>query len=517
MKLTRRNALGAMAGALPAARLLAQSDAVEIAKGPFQGTRESLAAYRVPQWFADAKFGIWSHWGPQSAPEDGDWYARNMYMEGSPQYKYHVEHYGHPSKVGFKDVIATFKGEQWDPEHLMDLYQKAGAKYFVSMGVHHDNFDMWNSKHQPRWNAASSGPRKDIVGMYRRAARQRGLRFGVSEHLSNSLDWYAPAHGADKAGQYAGVPYDGSDPQFADLYHDYSGMPPNFAQTAEAMGRVAPERWKRQYFARIKDLIDQHQPDLLYTDGGIPFDNYGTGLVAHLYNVSAAAHGGAVEAIYTSKAKEDCAQGACALDVERGLVDSIWPEPWQTDTCIGTWHYKRDITYKTPKTVIDMLADIVSRNGNLLLNFPLPGSGRLDSRELEVLSGITAWMAVNSEAIYNTRPWKIYGAGPSTEAPVEKKARAAFNEQGRKALTARDVRFTAKGKTLYAFLMGWPEQSANIAALGARSPQDPGRIENVELLGHGKLQWKQDDSGLIVQMPPAKPSDHAIVLKIALA
>ncbi len=517
MKLTRRTALGAMAGALPAARMLAQPARLPIAKGPFQGTRESLAAYRVPQWFADAKFGIWSHWGPQSAPEDGDWYARNMYMEGSSQYKYHVEHYGHPSKVGFKDVVATFKGEQWDPEHLMDLYQKAGAKYFVSMGVHHDNFDMWNSKHQPRWNAAASGPKKDIVGMYRRAARKRGLRFGVSEHLSNSFDWYAPAHGSDKTGQYAGVPYDGNDPQFADLYHDYAGMPANFAQTAEAMGRVAPERWKQQYFARIKDLVDQHHPDLLYTDGGIPFDQYGLSLVAHLYNISAATHHGAVEAIYNSKVKEDCARGTCALDVERGLVDSIWPEPWQTDTCVGQWHYKRDIAYKTPKTVIDMLVDIVSRNGNLLLNFPLPGSGELDSRELEVLAGITNWMAVNSEAIYSTRPWKIYGAGPATEAPPDSKKRTAFNEQGRRALTAQDVRFTTKGKTLYAFLMGWPEQSAVIAALGTKSQQEPGRIENVDLLGHGKLQWKQDEAGLTAQMPTAKPADHAVVLKIALA
>ena len=521
MKLTRRHALGALGGAFPALHvpgMLAQTAAPAIAKGPFQGTRESLAAYRVPDWFADAKFGIWSHWGPQSAPEDGDWYARNMYMEGSPQYKFHLEHYGHPSKVGFKDVIATFKGEKWDPEHLMDLYQRAGAKYFVSMGVHHDNFDMWNSKHQPRWNAAASGPKKDIVGLYRQAARKRGLRFGVSEHLSNSFDWYAPAHRADKTGPYAGVPYDGNDPRFADLYHDYTGMPANFAQTAEAMGRVAPERWKQRYFARIKDLIDQHQPDLLYTDGGIPFDAYGTGLVAHLYNVSAAAHGGTVEAIYNSKVKEDCANGTCALDVERGLVDKIWPEPWQTDTCIGTWHYKRDIIYKTPKTVIDMLVDIVSRNGNLLLNFPLPGSGELDARELEVLGGVTAWMAVNSEAIYSTRPWKIFGAGPATDAPPEKQERVAFNEKGRKTLTAQDVRFTTKGKTLYAFLMGWPEQAAVIAALGTKSPKDPGRIENVELLGHaGRLQWKQNEAGLTVEMPQAKPADHAVALKITLA
>ena len=169
MKLTRRNALGLIAAAPLASRLRAAAANLEIAKGPFAGTRESLAAYRVPEWFRDAKFGIWAHWGPQSAPEDGDWYARNMYIEGSPQYKYHLEHYGHPSKFGFKDVIPTWKGDQFDPDHLLDLYKKAGAKYFVSMGVHHDNFDLWNSKHT-RWNAVNMGPKKDIVGLFRKAA-----------------------------------------------------------------------------------------------------------------------------------------------------------------------------------------------------------------------------------------------------------------------------------------------------------------------------------------------------------
>jgi len=439
-----------------------------------------------------------------------------MYIEGSAQYKFHVEHYGHPSKVGYKDVIPTFKADKWDPEHLMDLYKKAGARYFVSMGVHHDNFDMWNSKYQPRWNAVASGPKKDIVGIWKAAARKRGLRFGVSEHLSNSFDWLAPSHTADKTGPLAGVPYDGTNPQFADLYHDYTGMPADFIATAKAMGRVAPERWKQQYYNRIKDLIDQHEPDLLYTDGGIPFDEYGLSLVAHVYNVSARVHGGKVEAIYTSKSRTDCATGTCALDLERGIVDTIWPDPWQTDTCVGGWHYKKGIKYKTPKTVVDMLVDIVSRNGNLLLNFPLPGSGELDSEEMAIVKSITDWMAVNSEGIYDTRPWKIYGTGPSTIPPTQPQPR--FNEQGRKALTADDLRFTTKGSTLYAFVMGWPSTpEATIAPLGLKSAQQPGKVRNVSLLGHkGKVQWKQSDEALAVRLPPEKPSEHAVVLKVAL-
>jgi alpha-L-fucosidase len=215
-----------------------------------------------------------------------------------------------------------------------------------------------------------------------------------------------------------------------------------------------------------------------------------------------------VEAVYSSKRPEDCAGGTCVLDVERGIVDKIWPDPWQTDTCIGNWHYKRGITYKTPKTVIDMLADIVSRNGNMLLNFPLPNSGGFDPEELKVLSGITDWMAVNSEGIYGTRPWKICGEGPSTET----KGDAKFNERNRRDLTPKDIRFTTKGNTLYAFVMGWPEKEATIPSL-ARTP-----IRNVELLGHkAKVTWTQTEAGLNVQMPSEKPSDHAITLKITLA
>jgi alpha-L-fucosidase len=215
-------------------------------------------------------------------------------------------------------------------------------------------------------------------------------------------------------------------------------------------------------------------------------------------------------AIYTSKTKSDCAVGTCALDMERGIIDQISPVPWQTDTCIGGWHYKKDIKYKTPKTVIDMFADIVSRNGNLLLNFPLPGSGELDPEELRILAAITDWMAVNSEAIYSSRPWKIYGIGPSTVPVPVQPNRPRFNENGRKALTAEDVRFTTKGHYLYALVMGWPEKEAVIKA-------DTGKVHNVELLGHkGKLKWTQDAASITIQLPETKPCDHAVTFKLAL-
>jgi alpha-L-fucosidase len=499
MRITRRSALGMLAAAPVVRSVAAQAPTLDIHKGPFTGTRESLKAYRVPDWFRDAKFGIWAHWGPQSAPEQGDWYARRMYIEGEAQYQWHQEHFGHQSKVGFKDVIATFKGEKFDPEHLMDLYKKAGAKYFVSMGVHHDNFDMWNSKHT-RWNAVNMGPKKDVVGLFRQAALKRGLKFGVSEHLWISYKWWGTSHDSDKSGQYAGVPYDGTDPKNFDLYHD---LPNDYGKDFSWDDAKIPDSWKRHWFDRIKDLVDNYQPDLLYTDGALPFEEYGLNLVANLYNVKP-------QAVYTSKRKEDCETGTCVLDFERGLAEGISANPWQTDTCVGEWHYKRDINYKSPKTVIDMLVDIVSRNGNLLLNFPLPGSGEPDSRELAILAEITSWMAVNSEGIYGTRPWKIFGEGPATA----QKGEGRFNENGRKALSPQDIRFTTKGKTLYAFIMGWPGAQASVPSLVESSA----KIQNVELLGHkGKLKWTQGAGGLAVDLPTDKPSDHAVTLKIAMA
>jgi alpha-L-fucosidase len=379
------------------------------------------------------------------------------------------------------------------------------------MGVHHDNFDMWNSKHQ-RWNAANMGPKKDVVGMWRDAARKAGLRFGVSEHLWISYKWFAVSHGADQTGPLAGVPYDGGDPQYQDLYYNLSlkGLPP--LPKLEWNDADIPESFKRHWYLRIKDLVDHYEPDLLYTDGAMPFESYGMNLVAHHYNLSAKRYGGRTQAIYNSKRQEDCAAGTCVLDVERGVVDKVWPTAWQTDTCVGDWHYKKGIQYKSPKTVVDMLCDIVSRNGNLLLNFPLPNSGMPDADELHIVAEITKWMSVNSEGIYGTRPWKIYGEGPST---TETKQQAAFNENKKKALGATDVRFTTKGRNLYAFVMGWPEKQAVVNSLGLGSAE---KIGKVELLGRGeKLQFTQDASGLAVSLPAEQTSDYAVALKVSWA
>jgi alpha-L-fucosidase len=511
----RRNAVRTLVGVLSGAKL---SRALTFfpslsaqPQGPFQPTHESLAKYDIPQWFRDAKFGIWAHWGPQSAAEAGDWYARNMYIQGSEQYNFHLAHYGHPSKYGFKDIIPTWKAAAFDPDHLVALYKKAGAKYFVSMGVHHDNFDLWNSKHT-RWNSVRMGPKRDIVAEFRQAAQKQGLWFGVSDHLWISYKWFAVSHMSDAKGPLAGVPYDGTDSQNAELYHSISD-PKLITEKLDWNEDGIPESWKTQWFQRITDLIDQAQPDYLYSDGALPFGERGLQLAAYLYNLSARRNGGRTQAVYLSKRAEDCAVGTCVLDHERGVLDEISANPWQADTCIGNWHYSRGIRYKSPKFVIDMLVDVVSRNGNLMLNFPLPNSGTLDDQELHILAEITDWTSVTGEAIYGTRPWKISGTGPTGKKPAS--AETNFNEKDRKDLTPEDIRFTTKGDTLYAFVMGMPERQAVVPPLATTASSGVGKIANVELLGFpGKLDWLQDGSGLKIQLPEAKPCKHALVFKV---
>ncbi len=485
-----------------------------IQPGPFSSEQETFSAYSCPQWFRDAKFGIWAHWGPTSAIEQGDWYARNMYIEGSPQNRYHNQTYGHPSKFGYKDTLPLWKAERFDPKALIRLYANAGAKYFVSMGVHCDNFDLWNSRNH-RWNSVRMGPRRDIVGEWRHAARDAGLRFGVSEHVWASYNWWQTNKGADKEGPYAGVKYDGNNPANFDLY-----FPPHTpGPEAWAEQGNESEDWKREWFLRAQDLIDQHQPDLYYEDGPIPFGAWGRSLAAHYYNQSLRWHKGQMEAVYTAKRRSESELGMCTLDVERGVTDNIEARPFQTDTCIGDWHYKRGIDYKRPKVVIDLLVDIVSRNGNLLLNIPLPASGMPDDRELQILSEITAWMKVNSEGIYGTRPWKLFGEGPA----IQKTSATAgmngtpehFNEKQRKDLTASDIRFTAKPGILYAFVMGHTTSEIQISSLSTRNTSSAQKIQRVELLGSAEpIQWKLTDDGLAIASPRAFPTEHAITFKI---
>jgi len=469
-----------------------------IAAGPFEPTMDSLTNYACPDWFRDAKFGIWAHWGPQAVPMDGDWYARGMYEPGNKHYTYHTNHYGHPSEFGYKDIIPLWKAEKWDPDRLMQLYQKAGAKYFVSMGSHHDDFFLWNSKLH-RWNAFNMGPHRDVVGEWQKAARKYGLRFGVSEHLGASFTWFQSSHRADRSGPKAGVPYDGANSNYWDLYH----FP---AERGDTGWYSTNPKWQQQWYDEIKELVDNYHPDLLYSDGGVPFGNeVGLSLIAHLYNQDAARHDGKVEAIYNCKQKS---QGRWVEDLERGIMPKIDPYPWQTDTSIGDWFYDRNWKFRPVSWVIHMLVDNVSKNGNLLLNIVQRPDGSLDPEVETMLSQLADWNAIHSEAIFGTRPWLVYG-----ESSVKVKG-GSFGEDFK--YNAREIRFTTKGATLYAIALGWPEDGRlTVRSLAKPAGENVNNITGVSLLGYeGKLEWKQSADGLVVTLPAQKVSEYTAVLKI---
>ena len=493
--------------AIAFAAFAARAQTVE---GPFKPENDSLKQYRCPEWFRDAKFGIWAHWGPQSVPMFGDWYARRMYIEGDRDYLHHLEQKGHPSVVGFKDIIPLWKAEAFDPDRLMTLYKAAGARYFVSMGVHHDNFDLWDSKFH-NWNAVRMGPRRDIVGAWKRAALAQGLKFGVSEHLGASFTWWQPSHGSDKKGEKSGVRYDGADPRWEDLYH-----PP--ALPGDTAWYSTDPRWAKEWLARILDLVDTYQPDLLYSDGALPFGETGRRMLAHYYNANAARNSGRVEAVYclkdwTSKPGHgDYVEGIGVQDVERGGLSCIKEQPWQTDTSIGDWFYNK--TWKIKETgrmyrdadwVIRTLADVVSKNGNMLLNIVQRPDGAIDPEVEQLLHELAAWMAVNGESIHDTRPWRVYGEGKATMAG------GAFKEDF--GFGADDIRFTRSkdGKTVYALALGVPAADVTIRSLGQTVPS----VVSVRLLGSDeKLVWKQDANALVIQKPAVWPCRHAVVFKI---
>jgi alpha-L-fucosidase len=520
------------------------SDAVEpMCRGPFEPSWASLEQFETPEWFRNAKFGIWAHWGPQCAPERGDWYARHMYAEGHWQYQAHLEAYGHPSKVGFKDVIHRWKAENWDPERLVDLYKRAGAQYFFAMANHHDNLDLWNSRHHA-WNSVRVGPQKDIIAGWARAARGQGLKFGVSVHAAHAWRWYETAQGADRRGPLAGVPYDGKltaadgqgqwweglDPQ--QLYAQNHPLSRNSSdlgsiggQWAWDNGAVIPDLdYCQRFYDRTVDLINQHQPDVLYFDDTAlplwPISDAGLKIAAHYYNDSIRRNNGQLAAVLNGKVLDPQQRKCMVWDIERGASNVIEPEVWQTDTCLGGWHYDRGVfdrrEYKTAGVVIRMLVDIVSKNGNLLLNVPVRGDGTIDEQEEEIISDVGRWMEDNSEAILGTRPWKVLGEGPALgdAAPLQAQG---FNEGKGKPLTAADVRYTAKSGVIYAITLGAPKEQIRLSSLGTRAGLIDGQIRNVELLGGRKsLKWSSGPDALTIDPPAAVPSEHAVVFRIAL-
>lgn len=506
------------------------------ARGPVQATWPSLVQnYRYPDWFRDAKLGLWSHWGPQSVPEQGDWYGRFMYMQGHPMYEHHLKTYGHPSVTGMKDLQHRWKGERWDPDALIQRYVRAGAKYFVALACHHDNLDCYDSRYHA-WNSTRVGPKRDVVGIWEKAARKAGLRFGVSNHAAHAWHWYQTAYGYDPVGPRKGERYDafrlrkgdgrgqwweGLDPQ--ELYTGGHAVLPDGIDSIEAMNKwhdanngqwieTGPKddpAYVTRWLLRQTDLIEKYKPDLCYFDDyGLPFGPVGLESAADYYNRSIEWHG-KIDVVLTAKQLQPHQRFGLVQDVERGFADRLWDEPWQTDTCIGDWFYNvarlNDRSYKTAEQVMQRLADVVSKNGNLLLSIPQPGDGSIDAEEEKILDGMAGWIAVHGQAIFGSRPWRIYGEGPTQLAT------GMQNEGAAKPFTPQDIRFTTNKGALYALFLAPPTGPITIKSLGTTRE---GAIERVTLLGGGPVRHRRDAAGLHLDWPRAQAPAFVPAIRI---
>lgn len=479
----------------------------------FEASFESLSTYKCPEWYRDAKFGVWSHWGPQSVPMFGDWYARNMYIQDSEQYLYHLRHYGHPSKFGYKDICALWKAEKFDPESLMERFYKAGARFFVAQASHHDNFLNYASKLN-RFNSVEIGPHKDICGLWKLAAKKYNLPFGITEHLGASFSWWDTNKGSDSYGPYAGVPYDGNDPAYRDFYHD------NYEHVATE-GKVKKWRWLtgnekyREYWLNVmKEIIDLYSPDMLYSDSALPFGEvfdetnandayrYGLEAVSYLYNKSESMWG-ENRAVYTQKNRNKVIYQIGVLDIERSQLPEISEDPWQAETCIGEWFYNAKVKYKRPDHVIDILIDSISKNGTMLLNVLQKPDGTIDEQTDWLLNELEKWFAINWEAVYGTRPWRISGEGSSSvviNGMIEEKV----------DWQAYDFRFVQRDGKLYAFMMS--QKVANVTVIKSLSEGE--HVSMVRLLGYGKVEFKQFSGALIINLPDKLPTPYANVFEI---
>jgi alpha-L-fucosidase len=484
------------------------------AAGKFTADWKSLDQYQAPEWFREAKFGIWNHLTPEVVPEEGDWYFCDMYggREDKSRFNDHLKRYGHPSEHGFIEFLDMWKCNAWDPAKLMKTYANAGAKYFVQLANHHDNFDNWNSKYQP-FNSVNFGPKRDMVGLMAAEARKNGLRFGVSCHAVPTFTWQlfmTSSYGSDATGDYAGKPYDGRaltlansagkfwegyDPK--DFYGPVHAGTPTGAFPGREPADPNSDMFIRQFLARQDDVL-KYQPDLLYFDTGLVPDGFGIPesgkmIIANFYNKSMAWNKGKLDAVVNFK-YPDGHEKALVCDYEVSSAASIQPYPWQTDTMLAGWSYHT--VYPPDKDdgtrVVKMLASNVARNGNLLINLPLRADGSLDAATLTICEGIGAWMKVNGEAIYGSRPF----------------------EQDHEVETY----FTRKNGFIYATTFSWPIGGKLVLESLHQWGRTIGKVQKVEILGAGPVNFTHDGKALTVdcttQQPPVVGSINAFVLKI---
>jgi alpha-L-fucosidase len=467
----------------------------------YQATWESLKQYRVPEWYRDAKFGIFIHWGVYSVPAFGnEWYPRQMYLEGTEEFKHHVATFGPQARFGYKDFVPLFTGERINLAAWATLFKQAGARYVVPVAEHHDGFAMYDCSFS-RWNAVNMGPQRDVIGELAGAVRSEGLAFGLSSHRAEHW-WFfngGMQFGSDvRAPAYFDL-YGPARPVSEDLRDRNSQPPPN-------------QEFLENWLARTSELMDKYQPQLIYFDWWIDqhvFEPYLRRFAARYYNRGEEWQQGVV----INYKHEAFPEGTAVLDVERGQLTGIRPLYWQTDTSVSqsSWGYIAHQEYRTVDALIDDLVDIVSKNGNLLLNIGPRPDGTIPEPEQDILLEMGKWLAVNGEAIYNTRPWTIFGEGPTRVPEGE------FTDRRREPFTGQDIRFTTRDDALYAIALAWPGAELVIKSLASDSEVRAERISEITLLGRPeRLAWSQDEEGLHVKLPSGKPGEYAFALKLRL-
>lgn len=469
------------------AKVTSRLDAV-IAAGPFKPDWSSLHAHQEPGWFRDAKFGIYTHWGPVtvgSTPTGAEWYGDQLYQPNEPVFKWHQAHVGDQHTLGYKDAIPRFTGEKFSADAWADIAARSGARFAGPVAMHHDNFAMWGSS-LTRWNSLNMGPHRDIAGELERAYRKRGLRFITSFHHGFAWRYFEPSFA-----------YDGADPQNSDLY------------TAPHAPGAAPTReYQDLWLAKVYEVLERYQPDLIYFDfefTAVITPEYQQKLFAAAYDW-AAQHG---REIAVTQKDRGVQEHTGILDFERGREDRITPYPWLTDTALGSWFYVESAGFRSVTSTIGILADIVAKNGCMMLDIGPKVDGTLPQKGVDVLLGIGAWLKTNGPAIYDTRPWLVYGEGPTGNGG------GGFSESTEKPYTSHDLRFTRSkdGATLYVIALGWPEGELTVQSVQVDSA---GPDAHVDLLGAGPLHWNVNSQKQLVIQPPAKQvGDHAFAFQVS--
>ena len=462
-----------------------------IAQGPFSASWDSLEKYQVPKWYEDAKFGIFIHWGVYSVPAfDSEWYPRNMYLIKSPVFAHHVATYGPQSRLGYKDFIPMFKAEKFNADQWAALFKRSGAKYVLPVAEHHDGFPMYASG-LTEWCAAKMGPKRDVVGELSVAVRKQGLHFGASSHRAEHWWFFNGGRTFDS---------DVNDPRYAGLYGP-----------AQSDQDQPDQAYLDNWLARTSEIVDKYHPEIVWFDWWIEqpvFQPYLQKFGAFYYN-RAAQWKSSVAINYKNKSFPE---SAAVLDIERGQLDMLRPIFWQTDTSVGekSWGYIKDEKFRTPESLLDELVDIVSKNGCLLLNIGPKPDGTIPDEVQKILLNMGKWLSVNGEAIYATRPWKIYGEGPT------KVVGGSFKDTATSGYTAEDIRFTAKGETLYAIALAWPQDGKlRIKSLAEGSEFTKREIRTVQMLGSkAQVKWTRTAEGLVIELPGENPSSYPVAVKI---